>query len=294
MEKDTVAILGTGNVGTAVGVLLRNAGYPITAISDRDHASAARGAEFTGGRVYDSVSEAASQATCIIISTPDDIIESVCNQIADSGAVRSGAKVIHLSGAGGCSLLAAAHRMGAHVAAIHPIQTFANIQSAISSIPGSTFGITADREIEAWAFQLVRDIGGNPFSVSESDRPLYHAAACIASNYFVALMHVAESIYRKFGLDSEEALRACWPLVEGTMRNIRDKGTTKALTGPVARGDIGTILKHLEAIQKSDPSYLQLYRTMGLLTADLALEKGTLSKEKADELKHILQENTYE
>jgi predicted short-subunit dehydrogenase-like oxidoreductase (DUF2520 family) len=289
LDKDTVSIIGTGNVGTALGYLLMKAGYPIVAVADQNHASSVRCAGYTGGQVYDSLPEAAEKASCIIIATPDDAIDSVCRQLSESGAIRPDQKVFHPSGAGGIELLSSARSRGAHGAAIHPIQTLADIDSAIARIPGSTFGVTADEELMAWAFQLVRDIGGKPILISESDRPLYHAAACIASNYLVTMMHIVAMIYRQFGLDSEEALRAFWPLVEGTILNIAAKGTVPSLTGPIARGDSGTVLKHMEAIRACLPSYLSFYRTMGTLTADLALTKGNLSKAKSDEIKKILE-----
>ena len=289
MDRDTVSIIGAGNVGTALGYLLRKAGYPIVAVADRDRAASVRCASYTAGKVYDSPDEAAAQASCIIIATPDDAIGPVCRQLCESGAIRPDHKVFHPSGAGGIDLLSPASSRGARVAAIHPIQTLADIDSAIARLPGSTFGVTADEELRDWAFQLVHDMGGKPIFIAESDRPLYHAAACIASNYLVSMMHMVSTIYGRFGLNSIEALQAFWPLVEGTLRNIETKGTVASLTGPIARGDSGTVLKHLEVIRADVPSYLPFYRMMGILTADLALIKGTLSKAKSDEIKKILE-----
>ncbi len=160
-EYRDFAILGMGKVGTAIGFLLRRAGYEIRAVSSRSLDSAMRASKLTGGRVCRSLSEAASAATCVIIATTDDAIEPVCREIVEEGSITAGKNVIHLSGAGGLDLLSAARARGARVATIHPIQTLADVNLAISRLPGSTFGITAEKEIEAWSAQLVRDLGGN-------------------------------------------------------------------------------------------------------------------------------------
>ncbi len=287
-QKDTVAILGIGKVGTAVGFLLRGAGYPISAVAARSMPSASRGAEFTGGAVFDDYTEAARRGSFILITTVDDAIAPVCRKIAREGAVGPGKKVVHMSGACGLDVLRPATEAGASVACIHPIQSFADVRNAIDNIPGSSFGVTADADIEPWALQVVRDLGGRAFIITDADKPLYHAAACMASNYLVTLMHLVEGIYRRIGLGGDEALQAFWPLVRGTLRNIEARGTVQSLTGPIARGDIGTLRKHLAAFEEKIPELEALYRTLGLLAADVGFKKGTLSPEKVREIKTLL------
>ena len=288
IRGDTVAILGLGKVGTAVGFLLRQAGYRIVAVASRSKASLTQGIVYTGGKPYLNFSAAALAANCIIITTSDDAIAHVCNKISSEGGIRPGTKVIHMSGAGGLDLLESAQDAGAHVACIHPLQSFADVESAIRNIPGSTFGITSADEIKEWSVQMVRDLGGVPFFISDADKPLYHAAACIASNYLTTLIHMVEEIYQSLGLSREDAIRAIWPLVMGTIGNIESKGTVQALTGPVARGDAGTIRKHAEALRQKLPDLLQAYSALGILTADLGLKKKTLSPETARLIKELL------
>jgi predicted short-subunit dehydrogenase-like oxidoreductase (DUF2520 family) len=233
-------------------------------------------------------SAAALTANCIIITTSDDAIAHVCKKIASERCIRHDNKVIHMSGAGGLDLLESAQDAGAHVACIHPLQSFADVEGAIRNIPGSTFGITSGDEIKEWSVQMVRDLGGVPFFVADADKPLYHAAACIASNYLTTIIHMVEEIYQSLGLSSEDTIRAIWPLVMGTIANIETKGTVQALTGPVARGDSGTIKKHAEALRNRLPALLQAYRALGILTADIGLKKKTLSPETARLIKEIL------
>ena len=230
----------------------------------------------------------AAAATCIFITTTDDAIASVCHEIVAGGAIRKGDKVIHMSGAGGLDLLAPARRAGAHVASIHPIQSFADVEGAIINIPGSTFGITADDELRAWAVSMVNALKGVPFFVPEKDKALYHAAACMASNYLTTLMHMVETTYQALGLSRKEAIRAFWPLVKGTLLNIETRGAIEALTGPIARGDAGTIEKHLQALRETLPDLLNAYCELGLMTVDIALQKASLAHDRAQTIKTLL------
>jgi len=286
--RDSVAIIGLGKVGTAVGHLLKSAGYEIVAVADRLPENLRRGINYTGGQIFTDSAEAASLAECILITTGDDDIASACEEISRRGGVTAGKKVVHMSGAGSLDLLQAARSAGAYVASIHPLQSFAGVDGAIKSIPGSTFGITADEAIRDWSVRMVFDLGGTPFFIAEEDKPLYHAAACLASNYLATLMYTVEEIYLSLGIAQTEALNAFWPLVRGTMNNLETKGVIQALTGPIARGDAGTIEKHLTAIREKMPRLLPLYCVMGMQTVELGMRKKTLTPDRAEIIRNLL------
>jgi predicted short-subunit dehydrogenase-like oxidoreductase (DUF2520 family) len=289
-HQESVAIIGLGKAGTAIGHLLRQAGYPIVAVAGRSEAALQERIRYTGGRAFTAGrnAEAAALATVIFITTPDDAIAEVCREIADKGGFRPGDKVIHMSGAGGLDLLEPARLAGAGVACIHPIQSFADVEGAIRNAPRSTFGITAEGEIREWAAALVRALGGTPFDVPEAIKPLYHAAACLASNYLTTLIHMVEEAYLLLGIRQEQAIRTFWPLVTGTLHNIETRGTAEALTGPISRGDTGTIEQHLRVLHEKLPRYLSAYRAMGMLTVDLAVKKGSLSPGRAEAIRKML------
>ncbi|MBW2672439.1 MAG: DUF2520 domain-containing protein [Deltaproteobacteria bacterium] len=288
MSKDSIAIIGLGKVGTAVGHLLRSANYEITSVADLSADALERGIGYTGGIVSNNPLQAALPASSIFITTPDDLIEPVCGEIARGGGFGPGKRVVHMSGAGGLGLLEAARTSGAQVATIHPLQSFVDIEGVIESIPGSTFSITAEGEIKEWAVRIVRDLGGVSFFVSDADKPLYHAAACMASNYLVTLMNMVEGIYRHLGMEGDEAIRSFWPLVRGTLGNIEGRGTEQSLTGPIARGDIGTIRKHLKALRETMPELLNVYCEMGLFAVEIGVKNTTLSKDRAEEIQLLL------
>lgn len=281
------AIIGAGMVGTAIGFLLKKAGHDIVSCADTSVAHLRRAQFFTGAQVFGNPAEAAEQAECLLITTPDDRIQSVCAEIASASCVK-GKKIFHMSGAGGLDLLEPAARVGAFVASIHPLQSFSSIDGAIVSIPGSYFGVTAAAGVKKLSAAIVRDIGGIPISVTPAQKPLYHAAACIASNYLVSLMSVVEVIYLSIGFSEKEARRAYLPLVYGSLKNIEKQGCEKALTGPIARGDSGTIQKHIEAMACHHPDYASLYTNMGMIAVKLARQKGTLNAEQAKIITRLL------
>ena len=270
------AIIGTGMVGTAIGFLLKKSGYKVISIYDKSSAAMKRALPYTAGEASLTPRKVLQNADCILITTPDDAILSACQEIAIYPEIK-GKFVFHMSGAGGLDLLAPARKAGASVASIHPLQSFSSIDQAIQNIPGSYFGVTADKKAQPLAKNIIRDLGGIPLLISPDQKPLYHAAACFASNYLVSLMNVVESIYQAIGLNEKDAKKAFLPLVYGSLKNIENSGSISSLTGPIARGDFGTIKKHITAINKNLPQYSSLYSSLGLITVKIAQQKGTLN-----------------
>ncbi|OGP66387.1 MAG: hypothetical protein A2W27_01280 [Deltaproteobacteria bacterium RBG_16_44_11] len=280
-------IIGLGMVGTAIGHLLREAGHQITTVSDKSLPALKKAKPYTGGKTFRNLYEALNNADCILITTPDDAISSACREISRSPAIK-GKFVFHMSGAGGLDLLDAARNAGAYVASIHPLQSFSSVDNAISNIPKSYFGITADEKAKRPAKNIVRDLGGIPIFISDKQKPLYHAAACLASNYFVCLLNAVESIYQAIGIDEKKAKKAYLPLVYGSLKNIERSGSTKSLTGPIARGDFGTIKKHIAAINKVMPQCSLLYSSLGAVAVQVAKQKGSLNARQAKIINELL------
>ena len=270
-------------VGTAIGTLLSKAGYKLTAWSDLSSMHLKRARSYVKAPGFHDTRQAVSLADIILITTPDDRILTVCTEIAGLTSLK-GKKVFHMSGAGGLDLLLPAKRSGALIASIHPLQSFSTIDGAIASIPGSYFGITAAKGAKKISTDIVRNLSGHPLFITPEQKPLYHAAACVASNYLVSLMSVVESISLSIGISAKDARKAYLPLVYGSLKNIENQGSAGALTGPIARGDVGTVRKHLDAFSMNLPHYIAFYRELGKLTVKLAEQKGTLSSQKAENI----------
>jgi predicted short-subunit dehydrogenase-like oxidoreductase (DUF2520 family) len=286
-ESFKFVIIGAGMVGTAIGFLLKKAGHDIKAIADPSAVHLKRARTYTGAACYRLAAEAADSGDTILITTPDDYILPVCAEIASRTSLH-GKKVFHMSGAGGLDLLLPAAKAGAAIASIHPLQSFSSIEGAIASIPGSYFGVTAGAGSKRISSAIVRDLQGIALIISPDQKPLYHAAACIASNYLVSLISVVEDIYLSIGLSEKDAHKAYLPLIHGSLKNIEKQGCPGALTGPIARGDAGTVQKHVEAISNSLSRHYPLYRELGRITVKLAQQKGTLNTSQAKKILAIL------
>lgn len=286
MTKPSIAVIGAGKVGSALGILLQQRGYPVAGVASRTAQSAEKLASRLQCPVLEA-KEAASRAKLIFITTPDRMIAPVAAAVSDAGGVGADRVVVHTSGAHPASELHGVREAGALAVSIHPLQSFAGVQSAMENLPGSYFALEGDEEAMPVARQVVADLNGRCFEIPAADKPLYHAAACIASNYLVSLMHFATGLYGRFGLGPEEAFAALLPLVRGTVANIAGSGPTGALTGPVARGDSGTIAGHMEAFKQLEPELRELYGKLGRYTVRVALEKGSINEAQGRELNQI-------
>lgn len=278
----TFAIVGAGRVGVSIGVLLKRAGYDIAGAASRSQASGERAARFLEMPVSDDYEQAAKGAGCVIISVPDDAVEKICRDLADAGAIEAGTFVIHTAGSFGTAPLAEAEARGARTLAIHPLQSIPDPEAGIERLPGSWFGITCTDDLRPWAEALVADLGGRPLWVREEDRPAYHLAAVMASNFLVTL---AGMVDRTAG-----SMEAYLPLMKATLTNVEQLGPQAALTGPIARGDLGTIRTHLRTLRERGADIEAFYRALTRITLDWAVSIGRLDEERADAIRVALEE----
>lgn len=288
MKKPSIAVVGAGKVGSALALLLHCKGYPVAGVASKSLSSALRAAKEPGAPATDRPEEVTARADVVFITTPDRVIAVVAGEISRRGGFKPGQVVFHTSGAHSADEIGVARQSGALAGSFHPLQSFADIQGAINNLPGSYFALEGDEGAVSLARRVVDDLEGKCFTVTADDKPLYHAAACIASNYLVSLMYFATGLYGRFGLPREEAFAALFPLIQGTLNNISRIGPIRALTGPVERGDGPTLAGHLEALQAVGGEELDLYRRLGIYTVRVALEKGSISREQAEELRRLL------
>ncbi len=280
-----LGFIGAGTVGTALAARLSQSGYPVVAVASRSQASAQKLSDAVGYcPIFDSNQAAADNAELIFITTPDDAIAPVVSEIK----WRPGQSVVHCSGADSVAILEPAQKAGAQVGAFHPLQTFASVEQAMENMPGSTFALEAEEPLLAMLKEMATALGGNWVVLKASDKVLYHASAVIACNYLVTLVKMASDLWQSFGVPPQKATQALLPLLRGTLHNIETIGIPNCLTGPIARGDIGTINKHLDALSQTAPHLLPSYRELGLQTVPIALAKGKIDQNKAKELETAL------
>ena len=282
-----LGFIGAGTVGTALAVRLSSNGYQVAAVSSRSRTSARKLAESAGGcPVFDNGQAVADTAEMVFITTPDDAIASVASEIH----WHSGQSVVHCSGAASTDLLEPARKQEAHVGAFHPLQTFASVEQAIENIPGSTFALEAEEPLLSTLKDMAAALGGQSIELKADDKVAYHAAAVIACNYLVTLVKLATDLWQTFGVPQHQAAKALLPLIRGTVHNIDTVGIPQCLTGPIARGDTGTIMKHLNALQKVAPALLSTYKELGRQTIPIALAKGKINQQQAGALQAILRQ----
>jgi predicted short-subunit dehydrogenase-like oxidoreductase (DUF2520 family) len=247
MSDEPIAIAGTGRIAKAMGVLLSRSGIRIAAMAGRG-----------------AISQLPGQANHILIAVSDDSIPDVAAELAAAGLRDS--TVVHTSGAAGPEALAILRAAGNSIGVLHPLQTVPSAERGIETLPGATYAIAGDERATAWARELVSHLGGSVLAVDPQYWGLYHAAAVMACNYQVTLVDAALEMMEIAGIKRDEARNALAPILRTTMENILLQGPEAALTGPIRRGDVGTIAIHLEALNSARPETKRLYVAAGLRT----------------------------
>ena len=284
-----IAIIGGGKVGTAVGILAAKAGYCVAAVGGRDEARTASSAKAIGPNVRATDAKTAATAGMLVLLTvPDDVIESLCSELAEVGAFARGGVVAHCSGALGSGILSRARtQCGCSVGSMHPLQTFPTAAAAAGRLPGAWCFIEGDASAAEQLTALAAAIGTTPVRIDPLAKPLYHAAAVMACNYLTTLLDAAADLAQQAGIERETFLTAAGPIIRATVDNVAEMGPQGALTGPVARGDVETVRGHLRAIAPCQASVRVAYRAMGILTTDLAQRAGSIDAETAGDLREV-------
>ena len=281
-----IGFIGAGNVGGSLAVAMSNAGYPVTAVGSRAFASAQTFAgRISDCKAYENIQEVADRADFVFISTSDDAIKTVCDQVS----WREGQGVAHCSGAASVDLLQPAVDQGAVAGAFHPLQAFNSVENGVKAIPGVTFGIEGNDAIQSYLRGIASDIKGIPISLRPQDKVLYHVSGVLMGNLLAVLASVAASMWEKFDHTRDEGVRALSPMMPAVSSNLDSVGVPQAVAGPYVRGDIGTVRKHLEAVSSSAPEYLALYIELALVGLPFAVEKGALAPERSQEIKELLE-----
>lgn len=265
-----VLLVGAGRVGTAVTSLLARRGFVVAGVASRTSASALRAADLLGAPALD-LGEL-PPADLVVVGAVDSGIGPLAERVAASAA--SGAVVLHLSGVSGVAPLQSVTDVGGTAWALHPVQACPDVRTAMERLPGSAWGVTAPADEER-AMNFVRsELGGTPVAVPEEARPLWHAASVMTSNGISALMAFGEQILDSIGIsDGKDVLG---PLAAGTVANARDGGGGAAtLTGPVVRGEVDTVSKHLRALGDA-PDLVERYRRVARMILDAADAGATL------------------
>jgi predicted short-subunit dehydrogenase-like oxidoreductase (DUF2520 family) len=281
----SVGVIGAGRVGSVLGAALAQAGHRVVAVSGVSDASRRRADALLPGVPVVPPTEVLDAAELVLLTVPDDVLPELVAGIAASGAVRAGALVVHTSGRYGVAVLDPVTRMGALPLALHPAMTFTGRPEDLARLTGACFGVTAPEPLRPIAEALVVEMGADPQWVDEDARPLYHAALASGANHLATLVNESVDLLCRCGVGEPERLLA--PLLGASLDNALRSGDA-ALTGPVARGDAGTVATHIAVLREVSPDTAAAYVAMARLTADRALAAGLLKPEAAEALLDVL------
>ncbi len=279
----SVFIMGAGVVGTALAARLVRAGLPVIGLHGRqvdlsDAARAISGVVASTGEIPDIISE----SDVVVISVRDERVPEVAQRLAHEQRLRPEQILLHTSGANPArTILSPAVPYVRAVGTLHPLVSFADPRIAIDGMNDVAFGIEGDEPARAMAKRIVRALGARGVVLEADNLALYHAGAVMASNYVVALADTAQTLLVRAGVPPDQALPVLIPLLNSVVQNLSRLGLPGALTGPVERGDVTSVERHLKTLEARAPELLALYRLVGRDVLRLAREKGAMDPVQA-------------
>ncbi len=281
----SIGIVGSGAMARALGRLLHERGWPVVAVAGRSRARTAEAAAFIGSGTAVEIEALPALTDRILIAVTDDAVSQVATVLAAAGL--SSGLALHTSGAHGPEALQPLRAAGVACGVLHPLQTVPRPELGARSLPGATYGIAGDAPALTWARALVEALEGQPLRVADNGFAAYHAAAVMGGNAIVAVLDVAVALMAGAGVAPDDARRALAPLARATLENVLAVGPVDALTGPVSRGDAGTVSAHLRATASLTASEAALYRAASHHLLELAVRRG-LPAERADAVRSAL------
>lgn len=281
-----IGFIGMGRLGKALALAFDARGLRVRACASRRPGEAVAFAASLSGCDAIGAQAVADSCDLIFITTPDVAIAAT----ADAIGWHSGNRVVHCSGATEVATLAAAARAGALTGGFHPLQTFADPQTAAASLPGCTITIEAPQPLDDELVALAQVLGCPVNRLPPGARGLYHASAGYASQFVNALIHEAASMWQSWGASEADAAHALLPLVQGTLASMAQSGVVAGMPGPVSRGDTASVKKHVDSLIAYEPDAVALYRELCSRTVDMALMQGRITDHTVTQLREVLRQ----
>jgi predicted short-subunit dehydrogenase-like oxidoreductase (DUF2520 family) len=281
-----IGIIGAGKVGVALAHVLRTKGFDVVAVASRRQASLDAAKTYIGPDCFYTLdnSRAVEMADVVAVATQDREIKTVAVQIAAGPGRLDGKLFFHTSGAHAASELSPLEQKGALLGSLHPLQTFPDIDAGIKNLSGTYIFIEGNGETLPVLESIASAIGAQAVPIASEHKVLYHLSAVFVCNLLAALLYAGEGVMKRIGIE----LAPFYPIIRATLANIEAKGPLLSLTGPVVRGDAGTVASHIEAIGDM-PLHEKVYRDLSLAALEMARQRGTLTEEQASALRGLLE-----
>jgi predicted short-subunit dehydrogenase-like oxidoreductase (DUF2520 family) len=280
--RPAIGVIGAGPVGTALGAAFHRAGWPVGAVASRDPGRRERFLSLVPGAIgLEDARSLPDACHIVLVAVPDDAVASVAATLR----LYSGQAIVHTSGALGAEVLSPALAAGTQAGSFHPLVAFADIERAIVALHGATIAVEGEEPLVGLLAEMAEAVGGSPVRLPPGSKPAYHAAAVLAAAGVVALLDAIAEIAETAGLTEAEALAVYLPLMEGTLDNARALGIRAALTGPMTRGDVGTIEAHAATLAARSPDVARLHAVLTLRAIGIAAARGSIDAPTADRLR---------
>jgi predicted short-subunit dehydrogenase-like oxidoreductase (DUF2520 family) len=284
LAKVRIGFVGAGRLGTALAWSMAQRGLNVAAAASATRSSADRLIAPIRGCRVENIQDVVDMCDLVFITTPDRSIGTTTAQ----ARWRAGKSVVHCSGVTEVAALDAAVREGALVGGFHPMQTFGEPQAAVASLPGCTITIEAEEPLFGVLVALAQHLECRVNRLPPGMRGRYHAAAGYGSQFINALLREASRIWQSWGATEEDSVRALLPMARGTLAAIASAGLADAMPGPVSRGDVSSVEKHLAALAHLDPDVTESYRLLCGRTVALALDRGAIDGTTAGRIRELL------
>ncbi len=287
----TLTFLGCGKTGRALGRRWSQAKvFAIGQVLTRSPETAQEAVAFLGAGQAINDFAGIEPADAFFLAAPDDSLAELAKKLAGTGMIMEGAICWHASGAIPSSVLKPLKDAGAEIGSIHPAKSFADPASAAETFSGTPCVIEGTQEACQLLSEACKAIGGIPIQVtmSKRDKAVYHAGTTLASNCLVALAEVAIQCLEQAGFQRQQAIQLLGPLMTGSIQNVTKLGTTEALTGPISRGEVGTVARHLAALEGSQPIVVQTYRLLGQLIVEVARKQEHADQDTLNSIHELL------
>ncbi|HTY09341.1 MAG TPA: Rossmann-like and DUF2520 domain-containing protein [Candidatus Edwardsbacteria bacterium] len=274
MAKPVISLIGAGRLGTSLAAALAEKGYPVHGVADRDLKLAQQAArDLKAAVAQDDPAAVCAGAGLVIVAVPDGQIKPLSERLAASGALRKGQIICHTSGFLPASVLVAVKMHGVYTISMHPLMSFTRRMEGSQAFRGIHFALEGDAVALEAARELVAALDGFAVVIKPQDKPLYHAAAVLSSNYLVTLISESVELLRRAGIAEEDAKQMLLPMAAAIIGHLRDGELGQALTGPIERGDELTVAGHLQALRQAGPEALAIYTALGKATLRLVRDK---------------------
>ncbi len=284
----SIGIIGAGKVGFTLAILLNELGYDLSFVVTKSKEKQKYFNEKTKTNLYYEINKGLPRTDVVLITTPDDVVKNIAEEIVNKNCNFSKTVFAHTSGVSNSDELNVLKKSGAYIGSIHPLKSFTGENVTSNFLEGTYFAIEGDEESSEILKALALSLKGIPFFIKSENKNLYHTSACAACNYLTALAHFSVNLLNKCGVENSEALSLLKPLMTGTLENIFKYGPNKALTGPIERGDVETLKIHLEGLNELDGLYKNLYSIMGIYTNKIAFENKNENED--NQIKQLFEE----